>query len=76
MEDLGELKKDEFVTSSGESSNDEDLFETMVDLDMLARDEVAQKVNINPEVRKSKDVAKILGAICTIRKQMKGRLRG
>ena len=68
LEDLGELKKDEFVTSSEESSDDEDLFETMVDLDMLGRDEVAQKANIDLEARKSKDVAKLLGAICTIRK--------
>ena len=68
LEDLGELKKDEFVTSGEESSDDEDLFETMVDLDMLGRDEVAQKANIDPEARKSKDVAKLLGAICTIRK--------
>ena len=68
LEDLGELKKDEFVTSGEESSNDEDLFETMVDSDMLGRDEVAQKANIDPEARKSKDVAKLLGAIHTIRK--------
>ena len=40
LEDLGELKEAEFVTSSEESSNDEDLFETMVDSDMLDRDEV------------------------------------
>ena len=68
LEDLGELKKDEFVTSGEESSDDEDLFETMVDSDMLGREEVAQKANIDPEARKSKDVAKLLGAICTIRK--------
>ena len=35
---------------------------------MLGRGEVAQKANIDPEARKSKDVAKLLGAICTIRK--------
>ena len=64
----GNWKKDEFVTSGEESSNDEDLFETMVDSDMLGREEVAQKANIDPEARKSKDVAKLLGAICTIRK--------
>ena len=68
LEDLGELKKAEFVTSSKESSDDEDLFETMVDSDMLGRDEVAQKANIDPEARKSKDVAKLLGVIHTIRK--------
>ena len=68
LEDLGELKKDEFVTSGEESSDDEDLFETMVDSDMPGRDEVAQKANIDPEARKSKDVAKLLGAMCTIRK--------
>ena len=68
LEDLGGLKKAEFATSSEESSNDEDLFETMVDSDMLGRDEAAQKANINPEARKSKDVAKLLGLICTIRK--------
>ena len=68
LEDLGELKKAEFVTSGEESSDDEDLFETMLDSDMLGRDEVAQKANIDPEARKSKDVAKLLGAICIIRK--------
>ena len=68
LEDLGEMKGTDFVTSSEESSNDEDLFETMVDSDMLGRDTVAQKSNIDPEARKSKDVAKLLGAICTIRK--------
>ena len=68
LEDLGELKEAEFVTSDEESSNDEDLFETMVDSDMLCRDEVAQKANIDPEARKSKDVAKLLGVMHTIRK--------
>ena len=68
LEDLGELNKEEFITSGEESFDDEDLFETMVDLDMLGREEVAQKANIEPEARKSKDVAKLLGVICTIRK--------
>ena len=62
------MKKDELVTSSEESSDDEDLFEMMVDADMLGREEVAQKANIDPEARKSKDVAKLLEAIHTIRK--------
>ena len=35
---------------------------------MLGRDEVAQKANIDPEARKSKDMAKLLRAIHTIRK--------
>ena len=76
LEDLGKLEKDEFVTSSGESSDDEDLFETMVDSDMLGREEVAQKANIDSEARKSKDVAKLLGAICTIRKADEMRAKG
>ena len=76
LEDLGELKKDEFVTSSEESSDHEDLFETMVDSDMLSNDEVAQKANTDPEARKSKDVAKLLGAICTIRKVDEMRAKG
>ena len=37
-------------------------------LDMLGRDELAQKANIDPKARKSKDVAKLLGAMCTFRK--------
>ena len=74
--DLGELEKDEFVTSGEESSDDEDLFESMVDSDMLGREEVAQKVNIDPEARKSQDVAKLLGAICTIRKADEMRAKG
>ena len=68
LEDLGEMKGTDFVTSGEKSSNDEDLFEMMVDSDMLGRDEVAQKANIDPEARKSKDVAKLLGVIHTIRK--------
>ena len=57
-----------FVTSGEESSDNDDLFESMVDLDMLGRDSHAQKANIDPEARNSKDVAKLLWAICTIRK--------
>ena len=58
----------DFVTLGEESSDDEDLFETIMDSDMLGRDELAQKANIDPQARKSKDVAKLLGAMCTIRK--------
>ena len=68
MEDLGEMKDDNFVTSGEESSDNEDIFETMVDTDMLGRDETAQKANIDPEARKKKDVAKLLGTMRTIRK--------
>ena len=68
LEDLGEMKGADFVTSSEESSDDEDFFKMMVDSDMLVRDEVAQKAIIDPEARKSKDVAKLLGVIHTIRK--------
>ena len=56
------------MTLGEESSDDEDLFKTMVDSDMLGRDELAQKANIDPEARKSKDVAKLLGVMYTIRK--------
>ena len=76
LEDLGEMKGNDFVTSGEESSDDEDLFETMVDSDMFGRDEPAQKANIDPEARKSKDVAKLLGAMCTIRKADEMRARG
>ena len=62
------MKGADFVTLGEESSDDEDLFETMVDSDMLGRDELAQKANIDPETRKSKDVAKLLGVMHTIRK--------
>ena len=68
IEDLGEMKGNDFVTLGEESSDNEDLFETMVDADMLGRDETAQKANIDPEARKKKDVAKLLGAMHTIRK--------
>ena len=61
MEDLGEMKDDEFVTSGEESSDNEDIFETMVDADMLGRDETAQKANIDPEARKKKRCGKIVG---------------
>ena len=56
------------LTSGEESSDNEDIFETMVDTDMLGRDKTAQKANIDPEARKKKDVAKLLGAMQTIRK--------
>ena len=68
MEDLGEIKDDDFVTSGEDSSDNEDIFKTMVDTDTLGRDETAQKANIDPEARKKKDVAKLLGAMQTIRK--------
>ena len=68
LEDLGEMKGDDFVTSGEDSSDNEDLFKTMVDADMLGRDETAQKANTDPEARKKKDVTKLLGAMCTIRK--------
>ena len=48
----------------------------MVDSDMLGRDEHAQKANIDPEARKSTDVAKLLGAMHTIRKADKMWARG
>ena len=35
---------------------------------MLGRGELAQKANIDPEARKSKDVAKLLGVMYTISK--------
>ena len=38
MEDLEEMKDDDFVTSGEESSDNEDIFETMVDADMFGRD--------------------------------------
>ena len=77
MEDLGEMKDDDFVTSGEESSDNEDIFKTMVDEDMLGRDETAQKANIDPEARKKKDVAKLLGAMCKLsERQMKCRLGG
>ena len=76
LEDLGEMKGNEFITSGEESSDDEDLFETMVDSDMLGRDEPAQKANIDPEARKKKDVAKLLGAMCIIRKADEMQARG
>ena len=55
------MKDDDFVTSGEESSDNEDIFETMVDTDMLVRDKTTQKANIDPETRKKKDVAKLLG---------------
>ena len=48
----------------------------MVDSDMLGRDEPAQKANIDPEARKSKDVAKLLKGMCTFRKAYEMWARG
>ena len=70
------MKGTDFVMSGEESSDDEDLFETMVDSDTLGRDELVQKANIDPEARKSKDVAKLLGAMHTIRKADEMQARG
>ena len=53
----------------GEESDADDLHETMVDTDMLGRDEPAKKkAKIDPWARKSKDVAKLLGVLWTTRK--------
>ena len=69
LEDIGEMEGAELVTSGERESDDEDLYETMVDADMLGRDEPAKKkAKIDPGARKSKDVAKLLGALWTIRK--------
>ena len=70
------MKDTDFVTSGEESSDDDNLFESMVDSDMFGRDKPAQKANIDPEARKSKDVAKLLKAMCTIRKADEMRARG
>ena len=59
------MKGTDFVTSGEESSDDEDLFETIKDLDMLGRDELAQKGNIDLEARKHKGVAKLFGVMHT-----------
>ena len=48
----------------------------MVDSDMLYRDELAQKANNDPEARKSKDVAKLLGVMHTMRKADEMQARG
>ena len=70
------MKGADFVTLGEESSVNEDLFQTMVDWDMLGRDELAQKANIDPEARKSKDVAKLYGAMHPIRKVDEMQARG
>ena len=69
------MKGADFVTLGEELSDDEVLFETMVDSDMLDRDELAQKANIDQKARKIKDMAKLLGAMCTIRKSDEMRAR-
>ena len=76
LEDLEEVKDTDFVTSGEESSDDNNLFESLVGSDMLGRDEPAQKANIDPEARKSKDVATLLKAIHTIRKADEMQARG
>ena len=69
LEDIGEMEGAELVTSGEEESDDEDLYEMMADVDMLGRDKPAKKkAKIDPGARKSKDVAKLLGALWTIRK--------
>ena len=77
MEDVEEMERAELVTSGEEESDADDLYETMVDADMLGRDEPAKKkAKIDPGARKSKDVAKLLGALWTIRKADEMRARG
>ena len=71
LEDLGEMKGDDFVTSGEDSSDNEDLFETMVDADMLGRDETAQKANTDPEARKKKEWQNCWGRCALLERQMK-----
>ena len=69
LEDVEEMEGAELVTSGEEESHADDLYKTMVDTNMLGRDEPAKKkAKIDPGARKSKDVAKLLGALWTIRK--------
>ena len=69
LEDMEEMEGAELVTSGEEESDADNLYETMLDMDMLGRDEPAKKkAKIDPGARKSKDVAKLLGALWTIRK--------
>ena len=64
LEDVEEMEGVELVTSGEEESDADDLYETMVDANMLGRDEPAEKkAKIDPGARKSKDVAKLLGGI-------------
>ena len=77
LEDMEEMEEVELVTSGKEESDADDLYETMVDMDMLGRDEPAKKkAKIDPGARKSKDVAKLLGALQTIRKADEMQARG
>ena len=69
LEDMEEMEGAELVTSGEEESDADDLYETMVDVDMLGRYEPAKKkAKIDPGAGKSKDVAKLLAALQTIRK--------
>ena len=77
LEDVGDMEVVELVTSGEEESDDEDLYEMMVDADILGRDEPAKKkARIDSGARKSKDEAKLLGPLWTIRKADEMRARG
>ena len=77
LEDGEEMEGAELVTSGEEDSDADDLYETMVDADMLRRDEPAKKkAKIDPGARKSKDMAKLLGHCGLLERQMKCRLGG
>ena len=69
LEDLDDLKESDYLTSGEEASNDDNLFEMMCNTDMLGREmPPKKKTKVDEEAKKAKDVAKLLRAVCTIRK--------
>ena len=54
LEDLGEMSGADFVTLGEESSDDDDMFESMVDSDMLVRDGHTQKPTLTQRPERAK----------------------
>ena len=68
------MKLSDYVTSCEGALDDDDL--SMVDTNMLSRQEMLEFPKLDPEVSKAKDVARLLKASCTIRKGDELRARG
>ena len=68
------MKTSDYVASGEEASDD--LFESMVDSNMLGRQEMPEREKLDPEASKANDVARLLKALHTIRKGDELKARG
>ena len=77
LEDVEEMEGAELVASGEEESDADDLYETMVDMDMLGRDEPAKKkAKIDPGQERVKMLQNCWGHCGLLERQMKCGLEG